>query len=284
MGLDYIKIVFNGISGFFSSFFEEFIKYFATLLSDVMSTSMNVLSMPLVQNGITYAQALAFTVLVLKVMNEAFQTYILYQNGDPDADPSGLVVRTAQAVAVIGALPWIVLQIFTLGSKLTLDVAGLQTGKAGISDWVFITSQIVGTQGIIVAIFGLVLAIMLLIIAVQATIRGAELALMAVLGPIMALNLTSNNRSIWAAWIRQVIIICCSQALQIFMITGALSLVTSQSVSGGGITLIFGWLWVTIKAPKYVQQFAYSTGLTSSIGGTAKQAGSMAVMRMMMAK
>ncbi len=278
------EIVFNNIANFFASLFEQLITFFATILADIMSTSQDVLSIPLVDNGIKYAQALAFTVLVLKVMNEAIQTYILYQNGDPDADPSGLVIRTGQAVAIITALPWFVEQIFIFGSKLATDVAGLKTGKAGIDDWAFITTEIIASKGMVIAIFGIILALMMLIVAIQATIRGAELALMAVLGPIMALNITSNNRSIWAAWIRQVIIVCCSQALQIFMLSGALSLLTSQAVSGNGLLLVFGWLWVTIKSPKYIQQFAYSTGLTGTIGGTAKQVGTMAIMRKMMAK
>lgn len=284
IALNIKELIFGAIAYFFGNFFEQLIKFFATTLANIMSTSQDVLSMPLVQNGIKYAQALAFTVLVLKVMNEAFQTYILYQNGDPDADPSGLVIRTAQAVAVIAGLPWLVQQLFIFGSKVALDVAGLGTGKTGVEDWFFITGTIITSNGIIVVVFGIILVVMMLIVGIQATIRGAELALMALLGPIMALNLTSNNRNIWSSWIRQIIIICCSQALQIFMLSGSLSLLTSQVVSGNGLLLVFGWLWVTIKSPKYVQQFGYSTGFTGAIGGTAKQAGSMVIMRKMMSK
>lgn len=277
-------IIFNGIVYFLSSFFDEFISFFSTILADVMSTSMEVLRLPLVQNGIAYTQALAFTLLVLKVANEAFQTYILYQNGDPDANPAGLVVRTGQSVAVIAALPWIVQEIFTLGTKVTSDVAGLSTGQTGIEDWTFITTTIVASGGMIVLIFGILLAVIFIVVAIQATIRGAELALMAILGPIIALRLSSANRDTWNQWFSRVIVICCSQALQIFMLSGALALLTSQVVTNNGLLLVFGWLWVTVKTPKYVQQFAYSTGFSGAVGGTAKQAGSMYVMRKIMSK
>jgi hypothetical protein len=279
-----VDIVTNGIAKFLANFFEELITLFATTLANIMSSSLNVLQIPLVENGIKYAQALAFTILVLKATNEAFQTYILYENGDPDADPGGLLVRTAQATAIIATLPWIVMQIFTFGTKLALDVAGLGTGKTGIADWAFLTTVILDTGGSVIALFCIALAIMLLIVAIQATIRGAELALMAVLGPIMALNITSTNRSVWSAWFKQVIIVCTAQAIQIFLLQGALGLITSGSVSSNGLLLVFGWLWVTIKSPKYIQQFAYSTGFTGAIGGTAKQTGSMYVMRKMMVK
>jgi len=270
----------EAINSFFSNLFNDLISSFANTLANIWSTSLNVLSLPLVKNGIVYAQALAFTLLVLKVMNEAFQTYILYQNGDSDADPSGLLIRTAQAVAIIAALPWIVLQIFTLGTKVASDVASLGTGKTGIADWAFLLST---GGGLVLILFGLIVVISFLIIAIQSTIRGAELALMAVLGPIMALNLTANNRSMWSAWLRQVIIICVSQAVQIFMLQGALSMLTSQVVSSEGRLYVFGWLWVTIKSPKYIQQIVYSTGLGAAVGGTTRQAGSVVIMRKMMA-
>lgn len=275
-------IINEGLANFFANFFEQFITFFATILANVMGTSLNVLQIPLVQNGIKYAQGLAFTILVLKTMNEAFQTYILYQNGDPDADPSGLVIRTGQAVAIIATLPWVVMQIFIFGTKVALDVAGLGTGSTGISDWAFLISITTSSFGVVPVLFCIAIVICLLIVAIQATIRGAELSLMSVLGPVMALNLTANNRNIWSSWFKQIVIICTSQALQIFMLQGALSLLTSGSVSSNGLVLVFGWLWVTAKTPKYLQQFAYSTGFTGSLGSGVKQAGSMALTRMML--
>lgn len=279
---DFMGFVSNCINYFFTGFFKDLISFFGKTLADIMGTSSTVLSLPLVKNATHYSQLLAFTILALKAMSEAFQTYILYQNGDPDADPSGLLIRTGQAVAVIAVLPDLVGYVFQFGSKVAHDVAGLSAGGTGVGDLGFMVTAIVASSGSVVAIFCIVIAVCLLIIAIQATIRGAELALMSVLGPIMALNLSANNRSVWSAWFRQLVIICTAQAIQIFMLDGALSLLTNKSVTGGGLLLVFGWLWVTIKSPKYVQQFAYSTGLSGAIGGTAKQAGSMALMKMMM--
>jgi len=277
-----IDTVINAITQFFANILDELINFFASTLVNIMSTSLNVLQLPLVKNGILYSQGLAFTILVLKSANEAFQTYILYQNGDPDSDPEGLVIRTAQAVAIIATLPWIVTQIFTFGTKVALDISNLSTGQAGIQDWAFITTLISANPGVVIPIILIAIVVMLLIVGIQATIRGAELALVSILGPIMALNLTANNRSIWSAWLRQTIIICTTQGLQIFMLKGALSLLTNNVLSNNGILLVFGWLWVTIKTPKFVQQFAYSTGLTSSIVGGARQTGSFYVMRKML--
>lgn len=279
-------IVDNAVTRFLTNMFEQLITFFSEVLANIMGTSLNVLQMPLVQNGIKYSQALAFTILVLKVANEAFGTYIIYQRGDPDSDPSGLLVRTAQAVAIISTLPWIVTQLFTFGTKLALDVAGLGTGQTGISDWSTIITFVVGSGGSVIAIIAIILALALVIVAIQASIRGAELALMAVVGPIMALNITANNQNVWSAWFKQILIVCTTQGLQIFMLQGALGILSrpSSSINEAGLLVVFGWLWVTIKTPKYLQQFAYSTGFTGAVGGAGKQAGSMYLMRKMMAK
>ncbi|HHV30705.1 MAG TPA: hypothetical protein GXX73_14205 [Clostridium sp.] len=268
---------------FFTNFLTELITVFSEFLVDIMSLSLKVLELPFVRNGVAYAQALAFALLAAKVIYEGINQYILYQSGDPDADPSGLIIRTGKAIAVISTLPWIVLQIFTFGTKVGTDVAKLDFGKMAVSDFKFISSFTASTGGLPMTLIGIIIVIMVLVVAIQATIRGAELALMAVLGPIMALNLTANNQNVWSSWIKQVIIICTSQALQIFMIKGAFTLIAT-GVSTGGLLVLFGWLWVTIKCPKYLQQFAYSTGFSGTVGGTAKQAGSMAVMRMIMTK
>lgn len=274
----------DGIANFFENIFNELINFFASALSDIMSTALHVINEPFVQNAIFYAQTLAFTILVLKGMAEAMNTYILHKNGDPDADPKGLVIGIGQAVAVIATLPFIVQQTFDFGTKVANDVAGLSTGQAGIADWAFLTGAFAATGGAVIWIFAIFLVICLLVVAIQATIRGAELALMAVVGPIMALNLTSNNTNVWSAWFKNLLVLTLTQALQIFMLKGTLTMLTSRAMSGGGLLLVFGWIWVTIKTPKFLQQFAHSTGFTGAVGGGASKVGSMYFMRKMMTK
>ncbi|OCZ51343.1 conjugal transfer protein TrbL family protein [Dehalobacter sp. TeCB1] len=279
---DFSSLLGGAVQSFFENLFNQIINFFATTLVNIMSTSTDVLQLPFVQNGIHYAQGLAFVVLVLKTMNEAFQTYILHQNGDPEADPGGLLIRTGQAVAIVATLPWILPQLFIFGTKVATDVANLSTGKMGLEDWgIFLKSP--GTMSMVIILMGLGMAIILLLIGIQTMIRGAELALMAVIGPILALNITSNNQDLWSSWFKQVIIICVSQAVQIFMVKGAFSLMTNE-ISANGLLLVLGWLWIALKSPAFLKQFAYSSGFTGAVGGGVKQAGSMYMMRRMLAR
>ncbi len=280
--MDVEQLVDKMLGSFFGKFLLDSTSFFATVLEDITSGAVDVLNLPLVKSATTYAQSLAIAMLIVKAGSEAFQTYILHQNGDPDADPTGLLIRTGQAVAVITCLQWIVKTLFNFGDKICQDIASFSTGTPGLSDKAFILA--LSSQGFIMVLFGIIILILILIVALQATIRGAELALMSVLGPIMALNITANNRSVWSAWFRQLFIICTSQAVQIFMLSGVFPLLTTSAISDKGLLLAFGWLWVTIKSPKFIQSFVYSTGLGNTIGGVARQAGTTAFMRIMMKK
>lgn len=285
--LDVGQTVKKAIEYYTTSFFEDALSFFATVLVNIMSVGINVLEMDLVQNGIKYTQLVALVLLGVKVMNEAFQTYILHQAGDPDADPGGLLIRTAQAVAVICCLPWIVSEIFKFGNQLALDVADLSSGSTTISDWIGFGSMLFLSGGFIAVLIGLGILILFLVVGLQAGIRGATIALMAVIGPFMALNLSTNNRSVWSAWFREIVIICVSQALQIYMIKGVFFLLLTKLMDvkdAGSVLIVFGWLWVTIKSPKFIKQFVYSTGLSNSIGGAGKQAGSAAITKLLMFK
>lgn len=274
------KLIYN----FFADMITSTIQIFSLYITNLSSTAIDILSLDMVQRTIDYAQSLAMVLLIIKSMYEAFQTYIMHQSGDPDADPVGLVIRTGQAAAVIMCLPWIVEKMFVFGSKVALDVTNLLAFKSYSNDISSIADNIVAGKDFMMLLLFLVVLILLIIISLQVSIRGAELALMTVIGPILALNITANNRSMWSSWFRHLVALSLTQALQMFLLTGGLLLFFKNPISGQVFLWGFGWLWVTIKCPKFIQQFVHITGIGSAVGGTAKQAGSYVIMRKILTK
>lgn len=297
------ELVNGGITWFFTSFFNDLIKFFADALANITGGSDLILQMQFVKNGIAYSQAVCLAILVPKVLWEGFNTYILYESGDPDQDPTGVLVRSTQALFMVLFLPWVIETAFRFGIMVATDVAGLDMGQMTFSDWGAALSGIILSRGLSVVIPLIVCLVLLLIVFIQSTIRGAELVQMAVTGSWFALNLTSNNKSVWETWIRQLFILCLTQALQIFMVKGGLAFLTvgaaieaaspgsvSGPVAGGvggathdiksvGVLALIGWLWVTAKTPSWLKQFSYSTGFTGAMGGAVKQGGMMTAQR-----
>lgn len=289
------ELVGNSIVSFFVDLLQGAVNWFGGQLANVMQSSLDVVNLPIVQSGIAYTQALALALITVKAITEGIQTYLFYQSGDPDADPTGLLVRVAQSIAVIGSLPWIIQETFKFGGKVARDVANLKGVSSNINNLEFIFRQLglgpilednpTTELAIVLIILGISMLVLFVIITIQAYIRGAELSLLAVMGPILALNITSNNRNLWSSYFKQVVIVAFTQGLQIFMVQAFLTVVASGSVNKEGILLIsIAWLWMCIKTPQYVKQFAHSTGFSGAMGGSAKQAGSMYLMRKMMTR
>lgn len=272
---------------FLNNIVDEFIKLFGDGLVNILSVGNEVLKLASVKNAIIYAQGLALVLLAAKVSSEALQTWILYTHGDSNASPGGLLIRTAKAVAIICSVPWIVSYIYQWGTAVASDVANL----SGVGDVVDLSvknmTNYISNSMFITLILSLTAIIMLLFVYMQTFIRSAELGLLAIIGPLVALNITSTNNSTYSAWIREVIIVSISQALQILMIK------TSFYVLAGGIPqkapayaflMFLAWLWVTVKTPKFLKQFAYASGLGGVAGGVVQQAGNAMIMRKVISK
>ena len=270
----------------FTVWLEEFLPAISELITNIYGMSLKVLDLGFVSQAINYVQGLTVTLLVIKVIKEGFNTYILYQGGDPEADPTGLLVRTTQSLAIILCLPWITKEVFKFGMKVTEDVSGLinANGLGGLeNDLVAFFAAGGITFAIIISLLILIIAIC--IIYIQSSIRSAEIALMAVIAPIMALSLTQSNSASWQQWFKQFIITCVSQALQLFMLQGAVYMIAYTGTTNlGSILSTVGWLIMTISAPKFLKQFAYNSGLGGAVGGGAKQALSAYTMRKVMSK
>jgi hypothetical protein len=283
LGDAFTSLVFGAIQSFFVDLLDEAVQIVGTILVEIVSTAQQVLDYPLVIQGILYAQGLAVAILAAKVAAEALRNYILYSNGDADADPGGLLLSTAKAAAVIGSVPWFVRWLYRLGTEIALEVSG--PGGISPSDPTYGNfMQSVSTLPLVLILVAMVL---IALIYIQTFIRAAHLGMLAVIGPIVAIGLVgSNSSNVFNLWVRELVVVCFSQALQVFMLMAALyalgSIMTGNTVTA--LLMFVGWLWSTMKAPSVLKQMLYSSGLDSVAGGAAQSAGTMVLVRKMMTR
>lgn len=284
-------LVSDSIKSFVSDLVEDCINMFLQLLSGMNETTVAVLDLPVVNNGILYAQVLAGSILALKFSFEIWQSYILRINGDSDADGSGVFIRTAQAAAMLGAVPWLTKQIYMWGTAIANDIALMpgtdMNSGANIIDSMFM-SVLTGGSPILIAGVAIIFALVIfLIILVQTFIRGAELAMIAAMGAFMAIGLTNPNSQTFSTWWKELLNLSMAQAIQMFLIKCsffALTINPNPNVPMLSIMIFAGFIWVTYKSPSIMKQYVYSTGVGKGVGQTAQQAGSMILMRKIMTR
>lgn len=277
-------VVNDAIDTFFLSVFEQLIQALGNYISEIMSIAENVLNYPIVVNGILYAQGLAFALLVAKVAAEAFQAWILYSNGDANADPQGLLINTAKSAAIIGCMPWFAQQIYIFGTSVAQDIA--QLGGAGNADVSFynLFTAVPGFT-LIMTIGGIGAAILIICIFIQTFVRAAHLGMLALVGPILAVQVVGGG-GMFSLWLKELLVVSVSQAIQIFMLLAAMYALPNIAFGNPfyGALGLLGWLWATVKAPSVLKQMAYSSGIGGAVGGAAQTAGTMVIVRKMMTR
>lgn len=290
--MDLLGMLLDLLNGFISNIIDALIKAFVETFNFLYSQGKSSLSFPLIQNGIHYVQGLCMYILIIKLIFEGYQTYMLRQNGDPDSSVSQFLIKGAQSIAVIEVLPWIVNTIYDFGGYVAQDVMTLNGASRDVGAVMSGYGGLGGTLAnagvaiidiIVLLLVFLIGIVMLFIVCIQIAIRSAELALMTIIGPFMALNITTNNRSIWGQWFRQVFGLCLTHALQVFMLMCTMALLASFGPTAFSTLFLFlGWLWITIKTPNFIKQFTHQTGAGALAGGAIKQATTMRIMRSFM--
>lgn len=262
-------------------------------MANLSASAAIILDMPIVNNMIVYTQGLAGALLIIKVAFEALTTYILQQSGDSDADPGGLLIRTGQAVFVIAAVPWLVKNIYLIGSLVAYDVSRLDTVEYidARTPLEALWNGLNVAEAMIPFAIGIIFGIiMLLIVVIQSFIRAGELAVLAGSGSLMALSLSGTNNGWFSTWWKELLVLSSTQAIQIFLVKlafGALMLSTTSNIGNYNTTnpfvsliLFIAILWVTIKAPSSLRSFIHSSGT----GRVAGQVGNMVMMRKLMTR
>lgn len=276
--LNISSLIENAILEFINSMTNSILSKFSEYLNNIFEISYTWLEEPYVKNIIFYSQLLALALLLIKVLIEGVATYYLETSGDSESEATGLIIKILTTIIIIIAIPELVEIVFKLAQLIGKDVSNIAANN-NIEKFDVLVNRFTGLDWSHV-ILVLLIIIFTICIYIQAMIRGVELVRAMVIGPILALSMLSNNHQAWETWFKQILIICLSQAVQIFMYKGAMVICLDSKFTS--LLALLAWLWVTIKTPKWLEQYAYSSGFGSAVGGGVRQMGSMYIMRKMM--
>jgi len=270
---DVINDLINGILDFFNDLVNGiFFTISEANLENIMVT-----------NAATYATLLGIALITLVGLKQYFTTYVMETNGDPDSDPLDILVRCSEAVAICCCNDFITTNFFEFSKAFANDL-----GKAGTFDVRGTFINIVGLTenngssdrepSVTVFLFILLLMVIgILAFCFIAGIRGAELSLMRIMLPIMAVDLVTTNRERWGNFFTSYIVTFLYYGLQLLcyrMFLGSLLTVTT-SVLSKELLITFGWFVLMLRSPKWLEKFIYSSGLGRGVAGAGRTAGFM---------
>ena len=264
---DVINDLINGTLDFFNGFVNN---VFFLIAEINLNNKMVILAA-------TYTTLLGIALITLLGVKQYFTTYVLETGGDPDSDPLDILVRCSEAVAVCCSNDFITTYFFKFSKAFANDLgeAGAIDLKPTVLDLIAVNGT--GPSRTVFLLILLLIVIGVVVFSIIAGIRGGELSLMKILLPIMAVDLVTANRERWGNFFMSYVVAFLYYGLQLLcyhMFLGSLMTV-SVSVLSKELLTTFGWFFLMLRSPKWLDKFIYSTGLGRGVAGAGRTAGMM---------
>lgn len=223
----------------------------------------------------TFTMLLGAALSSIVVAKNIIGTYGFGTQGDSDQDAMDIIFRLCLALGVMGANTLIFQEVFKFTNAVSVDITDtfnnivgqdMVTSLKSIIDSVTSPANLIAAGSVVVA---------LCIFTLSAALRGAEITLSRILLPIFALDLINNNHEKWNMFIFQYIMSflsyviqqMCYQMFLYFFFNG------SNLFSVQDYFVMFGWLVLSIKSPKWLEKYIYATGTGQAISHGAGRLG-----------
>lgn len=259
---------------------NQFIVVFGNLINNIFGsvTDFNNTNM---KNIDTFTLVFSITFIVFLMIKQYLTVYVFETSGDPEADPLDIYVRGAVAVAVASCSGIIFDFFLEFSSAFVEDLQSVKISGSqptGVTDTLRDLASVpinLGTVPIVVVIIGIAMIIALVVFFIVAGIRGAELLLMKMLFPLFACDLVTTNRERFNAFLTSFVITWLAYGLQLIsfrMYSMTLLLYTTCDLSEFPVIFAvnIGWMVLMFKAPKWLEKFCYTSGISSSMGGALR--------------
>lgn len=223
-----------------------------------------------VNDAFLLMQGIGTVLLCCMVGKQVIATYITETDGDPDTEPTQLLVKFSIAMAYVWASGAAIKILIGWSGTLRGEILGTAPVeiKRSLSGALAAASSLNGGIGTFIL---LVYVIGVLIFAFKAAIRGAELVLMKILLPIFACDIVTPSRERWNAFSFTILITIFGYVFQLFLFRISLIVIMK------GLNPIYAFsagsfLYLAIKTPEWLNKFCYSSGLGQMAGRGASSA------------
>lgn len=209
------------------------------------------------------------SLIILKFLKKAFDIYVLWTDGDPDADPFLLLTNFVRAVGTALIFQWLY-QIFVDICRDITDqiMSAISQGTSPTIEWV----NAITSMGIVPAIAGLIFLICYLILLFSFMARGIEMMVMKIGVPLACVGLLDNDKGVFRAYINQFVKAFITTIVQIMLVKIGLSLMLNATMlSSQNIMWGIACMMAAMSMPKILREFLVPTGGDGHFGNTVFQ-------------
>ena len=197
------------------------------------------------------------SLIILKFLKKGFECYVMWTDGDPDAEPTGLVIRFIEAIAVAVCFPVMYGWLADITQSLTDDLMAA-IGNSTNYDWQSWVNGI-GSLGLVTAIFGLVFVICYFVLYFQFLMRGLEIMILRIGLPLACVGLLDNDKGVFKTYINKFFQSTLAVVVQICLCKLGVGMIMNIGINMNvfwGIACIV----LAIKTPRFLSEFMVPAG------------------------
>lgn len=197
------------------------------------------------------------SMIILKFLKKGFECYVMWTDGDPDTEPTYLVMRFIQAIAVAICFPTLYGWMAEIAENLINQLLqGIGTSTS--YDWQAWVNGL-ESMGLVTAILGLIFVICFFMLYFQFLMRGLEIMILRSGIPLACVGLLDNDKGIFRTYINKFFQSTFSVVVQICLCKLGIGMLLNT-----GINLNLFWgiacMALAIKTPKFLSEFMIPTG------------------------
>lgn len=290
----------EGLSEFIFSFlymlFYQPLRFFATLLDSILIEPSSVTSNFLTSTSLiinSMISGIAITIMIFKMLQ------VMKSNAEGNAESPGyyLAQIVPMFIAII-TLPWLVDILTEISYSLTRAL--LETGNSDyletIESWKNLKTgkksfgkmiEGVGVSGgsiVMFIVFIFMLLVFTLVFIFQFVSRIADLVVMKLLAPLIAVSLLADENNYLSVWWRELLAISVQLPLQVMSFYMGINLVFGAQLDAGKLLLGIGFFIITVKSPSFIRSMVYSTGTGRSAMGAGSSVSKLLIRQMILKK
>lgn len=193
------------------------------------------------------------SLIVLKFLKRAFDSYVLWQDGDPDSDPLNLVTKFLRAIVIAVSFPTLYDWLAEITEDMTNQILNSISGS--LNDNFASGIMAMASLNLFNAIISLAFFICFFMLYIQFLMRGMEILVLRMGMPIACTGLLENDKGLFGPYIKKFFQSTLTVVVQIALAKMSVGLMINGHVFWGIAAMM-----LALKTPRFLQEFMIVSG------------------------
>lgn len=197
------------------------------------------------------------SLIILKFLKKGFETYVMWTDGDPDVEPTYVVIRFIEAITVAVSFPVLYGWLADITQDLTNQLM-TAIGAATNYDWQAWVNGL-SSLGLVTAIFGLIFVVCYFVLYFQFLMRGLEIMILRIGLPLACVGLLDNDKGVFKSYLNKFFQSTLAVVVQICLCKLGVGMMMNV---GANMNIFWGiaCIVLAIKTPRFLSEFMVPTG------------------------